>query len=106
MSEWQEFTGLNRGDVLELYEKFRQDSSSGGAETRALFERWSPRCTGAGNMLDAIDAFRRIYCSTTGYDFAHVFVPEERQWLRHAVEGGRFRAPADPIDPVALLGQM
>ena len=50
--------------------------------------------------------FRRIYCSTTGYDYAHVFVPEERQWLRQAAEGGRFRAPADPIDPVALLDRL
>ena len=41
----------------------------------------------------------RIYCSTTGYDYAHVFVPEERNWLRHAAEDGRFRAPSDPIDP-------
>ena len=31
-------------------------------------------------------AFRRVYCSTTGYDYAHVFVPEERRWLRQAVE--------------------
>ena len=179
MSGWQEFTGLNRGYVLELYEKFRQGPSSVDAETRALFERWtppadeaprvpeglsvqkivgavnlaqsirryghlaaqldplgsrppgdpsllpethgvteedlrtlpaslvwSPLSTGAGNMLDAIDAFRRIYCSTTGYDFAHVFVPEERQWLRHAVEGGQFRAPADPIDPIAVLDRL
>ncbi len=57
-------------------------------------------------MLDVIDAFRRIYCSTTGYDFAHVFVPEERNWLRQAVECGRFRAPADPIDPIALLDRL
>ena len=28
MSGWQEFTGLNRGYVLELYEKYRRDPSS------------------------------------------------------------------------------
>ena len=54
----------------------------------------------------SIEALRRIYCSTTGYDFAHIFVPEEREWLRQAVECGRFRAPADPIDPVALLDRL
>ncbi len=32
---------------------------------------------------------RAIYCGTTGYDFAHIFVPEERDWLRDAVETGR-----------------
>jgi 2-oxoglutarate dehydrogenase E1 component len=179
MAGWQEFTGLNRGYVLELYEKYRQDPSSVDAETRALFERWtppsdsapiaegipfqkivgaanlaqsirqyghlvarldplgirppvgdpsllpethqvteddlrllpanlisSPVCETASNMLEAIEAFRRIYCSTTGYDYAHVFVPEERQWLRQAAETGRFRAPADPINPVALLERL
>ncbi len=42
MSGWQEFTGLNRGYVLELYEKYRQDPSSVDAETRAFFEHWTP----------------------------------------------------------------
>jgi 2-oxoglutarate dehydrogenase complex dehydrogenase (E1) component-like enzyme len=42
MSGWQEFTGLNRGYVLELYEKYRQDSSSVDADTRALFDGWTP----------------------------------------------------------------
>ena len=179
MAGWQEFTGLNRGYVLELYEKYRLDPASVDAETRALFEHWtppperepaaegipfqtivgaanlaqsirqyghlaakldplalrppigdpsllpethhvteddlrrlpatlisSPVCDTAANMLEAIDAFRRIYCSTTGYDFAHVFVPEERHWLRNAAEGGRFRAPSDPINPVALLERL
>ncbi len=179
MAGWQEFTGLNRGYVLELYEKYRQDPASVDAETRAVFDQWtpsgdsapvaagvpyekivgaanlaqairryghlaarldplamrppigdpsllpethgvtvddlralpanllpSPVCESAGNMLDAIDAFRSIYCSTTGYDYAHVFVPEERHWLRQAAECGRFRAPSDPISPVALLERL
>ena len=33
-------------------------------------------------------------------------MPEERDWLRQAAEDGRFRAPADPIDPVALLDRL
>jgi 2-oxoglutarate dehydrogenase E1 component len=178
MAGWQEFSGINHGYVLELYDKYRQDPASVDAETRALFEQWapaeesaarveglplqkivgavnlaqsirryghlaaqldplgsrpqgdpsllpethgvteedlrslpaslvpSPACTGSAHMLDVIDTFRRIYCSTIGYDCSHVFVPEERQWLRHAAECGRFRAPADPIDPVALLDRL
>ena len=179
MQGWQQFTALNRGYVLELYEKYRQDPASVDAETRALFEQWSPPaepapvadgvpfekivgavnlaqsirryghlaarldplelrppvgdpsllpetnnvteedlralpanlisspvCDTASTMLEAIEAFRRIYCSTTGYDYAHVFVPEERRWLRQAAECGRFRAPADPINPVALLDRL
>jgi 2-oxoglutarate dehydrogenase E1 component len=178
MSGWQEFSGLNRGYVLELYDRYRQDPSSVDAETRRYFEQWAPAeesratveglplqkivgavnlaqsirryghlaaqldplgsrpvgdpsllpdthgvteedlrslpaslvptpaCEGASNMLEVIDTLRRIYCSTIGYDYAHVFIPEERQWLRQAAECGRFRAPADPIDPVALLDRL
>ena len=42
MSGWQEFTGVNRGYVLELYEKYRQDPSSVDDDTKAIFERWTP----------------------------------------------------------------
>ena len=66
----------------------------------------SPLGEDATTMYDLVEALRRIYCSTTGYDYAHVFVPEERRWLRNAAECGRFRAPADPIDPVALLDRL
>jgi 2-oxoglutarate dehydrogenase E1 component len=178
MAGWGEFTGLNRGYVLELYDKYRQDPASVDASTRAMFEQWtppadearltegiplqkivgavqlagairryghlaaqldplgarpigdpsllaathgvtdedlrslpaslisSPACDESANMLEVIEALRRVYCSTTGYDYSHVFVPEERQWLRHAAECGRFRAPSDPIDPVALLERL
>ncbi len=176
---WQEFSGLNRGYVLELYEKYRRDPSSVDAETRAIFEQWTPpaeapvvhdgiayaRIVGAArlaqsirryghlaarldplglrvplgdpsllaethnvtdedlrnlppdlvsspltenaeNMADVIRSLRSLYCSTTGYDFNHVFVPEERRWLRQAAEGGRFRAPLDPISPLDLLQRL
>src|SRR5262249_27296796 len=180
MAGWEDFGGLNRGYVLELYERFRKDPASVDPETRAIFERWAPpaedrqpaadnaisvrRAVGAVNlaqsirryghlaahldplgstppgdpslhpethgitdddlrnlpadlvpsplseraasMFDLVDALRRVYCSTTGYDYSHVFVPEERNWLRQAAEGGQFRAPADPIDPVALLDRL
>jgi len=61
---------------------------------------------GAGSMWDVVERLRQVYCSTTGYDIAHIFVPEERQWLREAVETGRYHAPADPIDPMALLERL
>jgi 2-oxoglutarate dehydrogenase E1 component len=179
MGSWQEFSGLNRGYVLELYEKYRQDPASVDAETRAVFEQWTPpaeetpavdgglpvlKAIGAVNLaqsirryghlaaqldplgsrppgdpsllpdthgvttedlralpasliwsalaeqasnaFDVVEGFRRVYCFTTGYDFSHVFVPEQRHWLRQAVESGRFRSPADPIDPEALLDRL
>ena len=182
MPAWGEFAGLNRGYVLELYEKYRRDPSSVDAATREVFQQWTPpsadideaapisgeslhTAVGAVNlaqsirryghlaakldplglrkplgdpslspenygitvedlralpaslisspladdattMYEVVEAFRRVYCSTTGYDYAHVFVPEERRWLRNAAEGGRFRAPIDPIDPHALLDRL
>jgi len=159
MPGWDEFGGLNRGYVLDLYERFRRDPASVDPESRAIFERCTPpssdtpgpiaesaigvkRAVGAvnlaqsirryghlaaqldplgskppgdpsllpethgvteddlrrlpadlvpsplsdhaTNMLDLVEAFRRVYCSTTGYDYSHVFVPEERNWLRQA----------------------
>jgi 2-oxoglutarate dehydrogenase E1 component len=65
-----------------------------------------PVPAGAETMADVVATLRQIYCGTTGYDIAHIFVPEERQWLREAIESGRYRAPADPIDPVALLNRL
>lgn len=58
---------------------------------------------GAANMLDVVNRFREVYCGTSGHDYSHVFVLEEWQWLRNAVEQGCFRVPLDPIDLVALL---
>ncbi len=65
-----------------------------------------PAAVGAANAFDAIDRLRKIYCSTTGHDYNHVFVPDERVWLRHAVEAGQFRPPNDPIDGPELLDRI
>ncbi len=65
-----------------------------------------PVAESAGSAYEAIERLRRIYCSTTGYDYAHVFVPEERQWLRHAAESGRFRPPVDPLNRDELLDRI
>jgi 2-oxoglutarate dehydrogenase E1 component len=61
---------------------------------------------GCDTMYDLVEKLRSIYCGTTGYDIAHIFVPEERLWLRDAIETGMYRAPKDPIDPVALLDRL
>jgi 2-oxoglutarate dehydrogenase E1 component len=62
-----------------------------------------PAANGATNAFDAIARLRQIYCSTTGHDYNHVFVPDERVWLRQAVESGQFRPPNDPIEGNKLL---
>jgi 2-oxoglutarate dehydrogenase E1 component len=62
-----------------------------------------PVAKGARDAREAMERLRRIYCTNTGYDYAAIFVPEEREWLRHAAEFGAFRPPNDPIDPLGLL---
>src|SRR3712207_429569 len=42
MSGWLDVSGINRGYVLELYDRYRQDPASVDAETRAFFEAWTP----------------------------------------------------------------
>jgi 2-oxoglutarate dehydrogenase E1 component len=65
-----------------------------------------PVATGAANAAEVIERLREIYCSTTGHDYSHVFVPDERAWLRQAVESGAFRPPLDPIKSVDLLDRI
>src|SRR6185503_3477549 len=42
-----------------------------------------PLAEGAAHAAEAIGHLRRVYCSSIGYDLAQIFVPEEREWLRH-----------------------
>ena len=65
-----------------------------------------PAAAGAANAFEAIAKLRDIYCSTTGHDYNHVFVPDERVWLRQAVESSQFRPPADPINGQELLDRI
>ena len=62
-----------------------------------------PAAESSSNAYDAVEKLRRVYCSTTGFDYAQVFVPEEREWLRHAAESGRFLPSMDPNAAAALL---
>jgi len=85
-------------------------ATHGVSETdlRALPASLLPSAVGSGlaSMWELVQRFRELYCSTTGYQFAQIFAPDERHWLREAVETGRFRAPANPIDPSALLERL
>src|SRR6476660_3166227 len=65
-----------------------------------------PVAESSANAFEGIEKLRRIYCSTTGFDFAQVFVPEEREWLSHAAESGRFLPPMDPISVEAVLDRI
>jgi 2-oxoglutarate dehydrogenase E1 component len=65
-----------------------------------------PAAAGAASAFEAIARLRAIYCSTTGHDYNQVFVPDERVWLRQAVESGQFRPPLDPINGAELLDRI
>jgi 2-oxoglutarate dehydrogenase E1 component len=183
----RQFSGINTGYVLELYDRYRRNPESVDPDTRRAFESWtpeeilatadpesggtsprsaidihaivgaanlvesirryghlaaqldplgaapggdpslSPRAHGitdedlrglpaslvggvaaesSSNALEAVEKLRRVYCSTTGFDISHVFVPEEREWLRHAAESGRYLPTLDPGSAEALLDRI
>ncbi|MEZ5419426.1 MAG: 2-oxoglutarate dehydrogenase E1 component [Vicinamibacterales bacterium] len=65
-----------------------------------------PVAAGAASAFEAIERLRAVYCASSGHDFAQVFVPDERAWLRESVEARRFRPPVDPIDGRELLNRI
>lgn len=65
-----------------------------------------PIAATARNAAEAIAALRDIYCGTTGYDFDHVQVSKERDWLIVAVESRRFSQPLPADQKVALLKRL
>ena len=55
---------------------------------------------------EATDELRRLYCSTTGYDFGHIHEPEERFWLRDSVEGEEFNGTLEGEDAKRVLRRL
>src|SRR5258706_1513251 len=62
--------------------------------------------TTSQNAHQAIERLRSIYCGTIGYDYDHIRIPEERDWLYRAAENGRFRAPNQIFDEQKLLDRL
>jgi len=56
--------------------------------------------------LEATEELKRIYCKTTGYDFGHIHIAEERFWLRDAVESERFNKVLEGEAAKRLLGSL
>ncbi|MGH9328590.1 MAG: 2-oxoglutarate dehydrogenase E1 component [Terriglobia bacterium] len=65
-----------------------------------------PVAQGASNALEVIGALRKIYCSHSGYDYAHLRAPEEREWLTRITESGAFRPPQNPINELGILDRL
>ncbi len=58
------------------------------------------------NAEQAIEHLRSIYCQTIGYDYSHIRIPQERDWLYQAAESRRFRTPIDENDLLVRLTQV
>ena len=65
-----------------------------------------PLAVAARNGLEALEALRRIYCGTTGYDYGHLQSADERAWLHDAVQSGRYAAPLSPEAKLRLLERL
>lgn len=58
------------------------------------------------NAYQAIESLRSIYCGTIGYDYGHIRIPEERNWLYQTAETGRYRPPQQSVDEKQLLERL
>jgi 2-oxoglutarate dehydrogenase E1 component len=67
---------------------------------------WGAVGDSSRTMAEVVDKLRAMYCGNIGYDFAHIFNPDERHWLRQAVESGRYTPAAQPVDARAMLGRL
>ena len=65
-----------------------------------------PEGQSSQNAREAVEILRSIYCRTIGYDYGHIRIPEERDWLYQAAETGRFRPPTQRVDGRKLLEQL
>ena len=59
-----------------------------------------------GNASEALNQLKRVYSSTTGYDYMHIEVPGEREWLQEAAETERFRPAEDQASALAILDRL
>jgi 2-oxoglutarate dehydrogenase E1 component len=60
----------------------------------------------ASDAWQAIQQLYDIYTGAIGYDYEHIRVPEEREWLRDAAEYGWFRPPQAPVAAPGLLQRL
>src|SRR5215468_6870944 len=65
------------------------------------------RLGGLGETLaDAYPRLRDTYCGTIAYEIEHISDHEERVWLRHAIESGRYRRPLEAEERRKLLERL
>ena len=57
-------------------------------------------------LADALPKLREIYCGTIAYEIEHISDHQERAWLRHAIESGRYREPLSVDERRRLLERL
>jgi 2-oxoglutarate dehydrogenase E1 component len=57
-------------------------------------------------LAAALPRLRETYCSTAAYEIEHISEHEQRVWLRHGIESGRYRLPFTADEKRALLTRL
>jgi 2-oxoglutarate dehydrogenase E1 component len=58
------------------------------------------------SLADVLPRLREIYCGTIAYEIEHISDHQERVWLRHAIESGRYRKTFSPDEGRELLERL
>jgi 2-oxoglutarate dehydrogenase E1 component len=57
-------------------------------------------------LADVLPRLKEIYCGTIAYEIEHISDHEERVWLRHAIESGRYRTTLSDEEKKRLLARL
>ena len=57
-------------------------------------------------LADVLPKLREIYCGTIAYEIEHISDHQERVWLRHAIESGRYRKELSAEERRGLLERL
>ena len=60
----------------------------------------------ASNAYQVVQELRDIYSQSIGWDNEHIHIPEERAWLREAIESRRFRYEGTSEESISLLKRL
>src|SRR5689334_18427401 len=115
-----EFTGLNAGYVIELYERYRQNPESVDPETRKAFESWTPptqagaaerdlasgvpiqKIVGAANLAECIRRYGHLAAQLDPLGSTPIGDPSLSPAAHGITEGDLRQLPASLVDgPVA-----
>ena len=61
---------------------------------------------GGETLADVLPRLRATYCGTSAYELEHISDHEERVWLRHAIESGRYHTPLSADEKRRLLERL